>query len=247
MVLLIGLSNISYAQQFSLTELLTISKSQRNFEIKMIGSGNDLIFNNSFDKKDTLYSYETKDGGYGVSKRIPTNDIRLQARYSLPDGTIITETELDSNNYTVEQRNELFDSGKLFFVAGPQDKFSYKPNLINYRIYFISESEFAENYDRVEKVGYTFYHHFQFKYLNNKGKGPVTYHNRLDVQLARNTDFKNLLKQIQLRCKYLETDGLELDMKFSFFDPIVKKRCKITASPDEDGTGGNIDFDWEEF
>ena len=144
-----------YSQQFNLTELLKMSKSQKQFEEIMISVGNDIV-----DKETgkNIYMYHTsisdKSLG-GASILIPTRDKKMDRKYQFSDGTIISETELDST-YTADGIHNFLSSGKLTLVEGFKD-YIYKPNLITYEIWITTTSTFAENYDRVEKKAFSFY------------------------------------------------------------------------------------------
>jgi hypothetical protein len=221
LILLISLTQLSHAQQFSFTELLTMTKSQRNYEQRMIAIGNDLIEKHHSEN----FTYSTQNGDWGSCDLIPTDDVKMQAIYKFTDGTIMSETKLDSM-YTKEQRNDLFESDAVKLVEGPQNKYKYIPNLETYSFDTALQSDFAKNYDRIEESFYTRYSHVQMKYLK-KGIGPATYSNSLMVTLTNNSDYKNLVKQIQIKCEF---GGIINQMMcFTYLDPITKKLCGIQA------------------
>ena len=238
-VLLIGLTEICYAQQFSFTELLSMSKSQRNFEQRMIAIGNDLMEKHHSEN----YHYSTKNGDWGSCDLIPTDDVKLQAVYKLTDGTIISETGLDSL-YTKQQRDDLLESQAVKLVEGPQNKYKYIPNLETYSFDTALKSDFAKNYDRIAETYHTRYSHLQMKYLK-KGRGAATFSNSLHVTLSNNADYKNLVKQIQIKCEY---GGIfDQNMHFSYLDPITKKLCGIQAFTSQFDGSGYITITWTEW
>jgi hypothetical protein len=238
-VLLIGLTQLSHAQQFSFTELLTMSKSQKKFEQRMIAIGNDLIEKHYSEN----YDYSTKSGDWGTCDMIPTDDVKMQAIYKFTDGTIMSETKLDSM-YTKEQRNDLFESDAVKLVEGPQNKYKYIPNLETYSFSKSEQSDFAKNYDRIRKTYHTQYSHVQTKHLE-KGIGPTTFSNHLNVTLNNIADFKNLLKQIQLKCEF--GGIIDQSMHFSYLDPITKKLCGIQAFISQFDGSGYITITWTEW
>ena len=241
-VLFLLIFKISVAQEISFLQLIKVSKSQKLFEQVMYSEGNDLI---DIDISDTNYSYTTSSGGFGACKQIPTKDKRMEMKYIFSDGEIISETELD-RKYNSDERNSLFSEGKISVLEGQQDKYNYVAGLKNYSPYIITKSKFGRNYDRIEETAITFYSHNQTKYINNNGKGPVTYTNVLDVQYNNDDDYKSMLKQIQKYCVYTKTNKLldYLYVDFTYKDAAINKSCKISCSPSSEHHGGSISFTW---
>ena len=241
-VLFLLILKISVAQEISFLQLIKVSKSQKLFEQVMYSEGNDLI---DINVSDTNYSYTINSGGFGACRQIPTNDKRMERKYIFTDGEIISMSELEKK-YNYEERHSMFSEGKISILEGQQDKYYYVPGLKNYSPYIISKSKFGRNYDRKEETAITFYSHEQTKEINNKGKGPVSYTCKLDIQYNNDDDYKSMIKQIQKYCSYTNTKKSfdYLYVEFTYKDVTINKNCEISCTPSTEHQGGSINFTW---
>lgn len=238
---------IVFSQQFNFSELIEISKSQKQFEQRMYGIGNDLL---DIENQGQIYSYYTNSGGgYGSSTAIPTKDPKMETRFRLSNGDTLTASQVD-RQFNQDERNNLISSRKMILVKGPENKYHYTPDLNTFEISNSTISKFAENYNRTKKVASTFYSHNSRKRILNEGKGPILYDNRLSIQFNNDSDYKNILKQIQSNAKYIKTEKiLFLQIEFTYKDPILKNECKITCYPniENQGRSSTIDFTWDDL
>lgn len=233
---------ISVAQEINFIQTLKVSKNQKYFEQVMYSEGNDLI---DIYISDTCYSYITSSGGIGACRQIPTKDKRMEKKYIFTDGEIISETDLD-RKYDTDERNNMFSEGKISELEGQQDKYNYVADLLNYSSYITTKSKFGRNYNNIEETAITFYTHTQTKYIKNKGKGPVSYTNILEIQYNNDEHYKSMLKQIQKYCVYIKTSKLldYLYVNYTYKDASINKYCNITCTPSSDHSGGSISFTW---
>lgn len=238
---------IVFSQQFNFYELIKLSKSQKQFEQRMYGIGNDLV---DIENHGQDYSYYTDSGKIsGTSIPIPTKDLKMEARFRLSNGDILTESQV-GRQFSHDERNNLISSRKMILVKGPENKYFYVPDLKTFEICNTIISKFAENYNRTEKVASTFYSHNSRKRILNEGRGPIRYDNTLSVLYNNDSDYKNILKQIQSNAIYIKTGKmLFLYIEFIYKDPNLKNECKITCYPNIENQGSSsfIDFTWHDL
>lgn len=235
---------IVFSQQFNFYELIKLSKSQKQFEQRMYGIGNDLV---DIENHGQDYSYYTNSGKIsGTSTPIPTKDLKMEARFRLSNGDILSESQV-GRQFSNDERNNLISSKEMILIKGPENNYLYVPDLKTFEICNTTILKFAENYNRTEKVASTFYSHNSRKRILNEGKGPILYDNRLSIQFNNDSDYKNILKQIQSNAKYIKTEKiLFLQIEFTYKDPNLKNECKITCYPniENQGRSSTIDFTW---
>ena len=225
-----------FSQQFNFNQLIDMTKDNKMFEVKMIQKLNQI-----FEKRKNLsYSYSAEDGTIGSSNDIPTNDKKYEELYRFDDGKIYRESEIESRNLDTDYsiRNKLRKQGQP--INGINcDGFKY----VNSKLTSLIKSEyvkvgFGENYDNIEKTASTWYTWESQSYSKVLVQSKLfsTNYKKLTVQFVRDSDFSDILKQIMIVSKYIDTKedygSFVSEYKFGLFT--------ITSERSENYNGGII-------
>jgi hypothetical protein len=156
---------VSFSQQFTLQELMVMTKSKSVFESKMHVVGNDVV--NMYDN-GMLYNYDHEGISAGVSGNYPTND-----------------------------SNKKDTKGYLYIEEKITDIWTVHS----------SGSEFGQEYNKEgdDASAITFYEYQETKRVRIFGDGETKQGGNLILKIGTQSEYINLLEQIQKSCKYEET------------------------------------------
>ena len=236
---LLFISQIVYSQQFSFNQLIEMTNDKKVFEIQMIKSLNQTV--NMYTSVNYKYRDIAQPNMQALSLSFPTNDPKYEPIFKFGDGKIYKESEIINGQLDLDYsiRKKLRNDGQPINgkdIVG----FEYVPS----KITSIMQSEtiqnsFAENYDSDKETASTWYHwdSVTHKQILSITKPYNPSFKKLTILFGRDSDFSNILKQIILVSKYIETKE---DINRSFESNYKYGNYSIYSERGETGQGGTI-------
>lgn len=226
----------TYAQNYSLMQLIEMTNDSKLFEINMIKGLTQMHKK----KKTITYSYSLNGGGIGAGPKQPTNDLKYEPKYRFDNGVVYTESEIEDQNLdeSYEIRNRLRKNGNQLNKAVADSFFFHKEKIIRLIKSETNEIGFAENYNPESKTASKWYtwesDHSEPLIIGSKLFSPN--YKELTVQYVSSEEFNTILKQITTVTKYIETK----EDFGSFVSYYRYSTYLITTERSENNYGGTV-------